>query len=141
MDEKARRLFDDYSAQRLKELFEKFGELEDVVIMSSRKRVFPIIAMPSKDAASSKLVHVAGSEPSHLQMPSLSPSESSKNLFLSRQQTQETDQKAIGMEVLQNQLKLQHADLIFAAVKDPSNIHLLVICSNGLEKIYSCFSN
>ncbi|KAI8570663.1 hypothetical protein RHMOL_Rhmol01G0053500 [Rhododendron molle] len=61
--------------------------------------------------------------------------------FLSRQQTQETDQKAIGMEVLQNQLKLQHADLIFAAVKDPSNIHLLVICSNGLEKIYSCFSN
>ncbi|KAI8570659.1 hypothetical protein RHMOL_Rhmol01G0053100 [Rhododendron molle] len=90
---------------------------------------------------SSKLVHVAGSEPSHLQMPSLSPSESSKNLFLSRQRTQETDQKAIGMEVLQNQLKLQHADLIFAAVKDPSNIHLLVICSNGLEKIYSCFSN
>ncbi|KAG5564347.1 hypothetical protein RHGRI_000519 [Rhododendron griersonianum] len=42
---------EDYSAQRLKELFEKFGELEDVVIMSSMKRGSAIFVMPSKDAA------------------------------------------------------------------------------------------
>ncbi|KAF7154252.1 hypothetical protein RHSIM_Rhsim01G0060400 [Rhododendron simsii] len=84
------------------------GQLEDVAIMSSRKRVFAIIAMPSKDAAvaaaTGPLKHVEpegtkpsnllgveyqlfedsvwekndteGSEPSHLQMPSLLPSES-----------------------------------------------------------------
>ncbi|KAF7129147.1 hypothetical protein RHSIM_Rhsim10G0197800 [Rhododendron simsii] len=45
--------------------------------------------------------------------------------------------QSIGMEVLQNQLKLQDSDLIFVAIKDPCNIRLLILCSNGLEKICS----
>ncbi|KAI8531045.1 hypothetical protein RHMOL_Rhmol11G0107400 [Rhododendron molle] len=47
--------------------------------------------------------------------------------------------QSIGMEILQNELKLEDSDLIFVAVKDPGNIRLLVLCSNGLEKMYSWF--
>ncbi|XP_057511882.1 uncharacterized protein LOC130794012 [Actinidia eriantha] len=45
---------DDYSAQRLRELFEKFGKVEDVVIKSSKKtlkRGSALVVMASKDAA------------------------------------------------------------------------------------------
>ncbi|GFZ00491.1 DNAJ heat shock N-terminal domain-containing protein [Actinidia rufa] len=45
---------DDYSAQRLRELFEKFGEVEDVVIKSSKKTLkkgSALVVMASKDAA------------------------------------------------------------------------------------------
>ncbi|KAL6997904.1 hypothetical protein U1Q18_008029 [Sarracenia purpurea var. burkii] len=42
---------EDYSAQRLRELFEKFGEVEDVVIKSSKNRGSALVVMASKDAA------------------------------------------------------------------------------------------
>ncbi|KAI8004640.1 hypothetical protein LOK49_LG08G00225 [Camellia lanceoleosa] len=40
---------EDYSAERLKELFGKFGEVEDVVIKSLKKRGSTVVVMASKD--------------------------------------------------------------------------------------------
>ncbi|XP_052205311.1 uncharacterized protein LOC127810096 isoform X2 [Diospyros lotus] len=42
---------EDYSAQQLRELFEKFGEVEDVVIKSQKKKGCALVVMASKDAA------------------------------------------------------------------------------------------
>ncbi|KAF7132190.1 hypothetical protein RHSIM_Rhsim09G0155200 [Rhododendron simsii] len=43
----------------------------------------------------------------------------------------------IGMEVLQNRLRLQDSDLVFVAIKNPSEIRLLVLSSDRSEKM--CF--
>ncbi|CAH9075232.1 unnamed protein product [Cuscuta epithymum] len=40
----------DYTAQRLRELFGKFGEVEDVVIRSSKRKGSALVVMASKDA-------------------------------------------------------------------------------------------
>lgn len=40
-----------YTSKRLRELFEKFGEVDDVVINSSKKKGSALVAMVSKDAA------------------------------------------------------------------------------------------
>ncbi|KAI8546021.1 hypothetical protein RHMOL_Rhmol07G0083300 [Rhododendron molle] len=45
----------------------------------------------------------------------------------------------IGMEVLQNRLRLQDSDLVFIAVKDPSDIWLFVLSSYGSEQMYFWF--
>ncbi|KAI8567373.1 hypothetical protein RHMOL_Rhmol02G0117100 [Rhododendron molle] len=45
----------------------------------------------------------------------------------------------IGMEVLQDGLRIQDSDLIFVAVKDPSDIRLFVLSSDGSEKMYFWF--
>lgn len=50
----------DYSAQRLKDLFQKFGEVKDVVIRSSKKKGSAIIEMASKDAAVAATGSVCG---------------------------------------------------------------------------------
>ncbi|KAK6121735.1 hypothetical protein DH2020_044518 [Rehmannia glutinosa] len=42
---------EDYTAQRLREIFEEFGAVEDVVIKSSRKKGSALVVMASKDAA------------------------------------------------------------------------------------------
>ena len=42
---------EDYTAERLREVFEKFGEVEDVVIKSSRKKGSALVVMASKEAA------------------------------------------------------------------------------------------
>lgn len=42
---------EDYTSQRLKELFEQFGVVEDVVIKNSKKKGSALIVMASKDAA------------------------------------------------------------------------------------------
>ncbi|KAG5524306.1 hypothetical protein RHGRI_031093 [Rhododendron griersonianum] len=47
--------------------------------------------------------------------------------------------QSIGMGNLQNQLMLEDSDVIHVFVKDSDNIRLLVLCSNGLEKMYSWF--
>lgn len=49
----------DYTAVNLRELFESFGGVEDVVIRSkgSRKKGSAIIVMSSKDAAVSSIPH------------------------------------------------------------------------------------
>lgn len=43
------RIGEDYSAESLRELFEKFGEVEDAVIKSLKKRVNALIVMATKD--------------------------------------------------------------------------------------------
>ncbi|KAI8532723.1 hypothetical protein RHMOL_Rhmol11G0235600 [Rhododendron molle] len=45
----------------------------------------------------------------------------------------------IGMEILQNRLRLQDSDLVFVAIKDSSDIRLLVLSSDGYEKMYFWF--
>lgn len=42
---------EDYTAQRLREIFENFGAVEDVVIKSSKKKGSALVVMASKDAA------------------------------------------------------------------------------------------
>ncbi|KAG5534654.1 hypothetical protein RHGRI_015808 [Rhododendron griersonianum] len=44
--------------------------------------------------------------------------------------------QSTGMENLQNQLMVEDSDVIHVFVKDSDNIRLLVLCSNGLEKMY-----
>ncbi|KAJ4965399.1 hypothetical protein NE237_017248 [Protea cynaroides] len=53
---------EDYSALRLKELFGKFGDVEDVVIRSNgtKKRRSALVVMASKDAALSALGNMCG---------------------------------------------------------------------------------
>uniref|UniRef100_A0A5B7B132 Putative DnaJ domain-containing protein n=1 Tax=Davidia involucrata TaxID=16924 RepID=A0A5B7B132_DAVIN len=51
---------EDYSAQRLRELFEKFGEVEDVVIKSSKKKGSALVVMASKNAAVAATGSVCG---------------------------------------------------------------------------------
>lgn len=41
----------DYTAERLRELFSKFGEVEDVVIKGSKKKRSALVVMATKDAA------------------------------------------------------------------------------------------
>lgn len=41
----------DYTAHRLREIFEKFGAVEDVVIKSSKKKGSALVVMASKDSA------------------------------------------------------------------------------------------
>ncbi|KAK6916755.1 DnaJ domain [Dillenia turbinata] len=42
---------EDYSSERLRQIFEKFGKVEDVVIKSSKKKCSALVVMASKDAA------------------------------------------------------------------------------------------
>ncbi|XP_057966411.1 uncharacterized protein LOC131156614 [Malania oleifera] len=54
------RVGEDYDAKRLRELFEKFGGVEDVVIKSSKKRGSAIVVMASRDAAVAATGNVLG---------------------------------------------------------------------------------
>lgn len=49
-----------YTSKRLRELFEKFGEVDDVVINSSKKKGSALVAMVSKDAAAAVIGNVLG---------------------------------------------------------------------------------
>lgn len=51
---------EDYTAQRLRELFSEFGEVEDVVIKSSKKKGSALVVMSSKDAANASCGNVLG---------------------------------------------------------------------------------
>ncbi|XP_055823358.1 uncharacterized protein LOC129891903 isoform X3 [Solanum dulcamara] len=51
---------EDYTAQRLRELFSEFGEVEDVVIKSSKKKGSALVVMSSKDAAKASRGNVLG---------------------------------------------------------------------------------
>ncbi|KAK2967167.1 hypothetical protein RJ640_005211 [Escallonia rubra] len=55
------KLGENYSAQKLKELLERFGGVEDVVIKSSKKRGSALVVMASKDAAVAATRSVCGS--------------------------------------------------------------------------------
>ncbi|KAK4372343.1 hypothetical protein RND71_007727 [Anisodus tanguticus] len=51
---------EDYTAQKLTELFSEFGEVEDVVIKSSKKKGSALVDMSSKDAAKASCGNVLG---------------------------------------------------------------------------------
>ncbi|KAK4424031.1 DnaJsubfamily C member 10 [Sesamum alatum] len=51
---------EDYTAHRLREIFEKFGAVEDVVIKSSKKKGSALVVMASKDAAVAATGNVLG---------------------------------------------------------------------------------
>ncbi|KAJ4829551.1 hypothetical protein Tsubulata_017161 [Turnera subulata] len=51
---------EDYSAEKLRELFSRFGEVEDVVIKSSKKKGSAIVVMATKDAAVAATGTVSG---------------------------------------------------------------------------------
>ncbi|KAL3845810.1 hypothetical protein ACJIZ3_003213 [Penstemon smallii] len=51
---------EDYTAQRLREFFEKFGVVEDVVIKSTKKKGSALVVMGSKDAAVTATGNVLG---------------------------------------------------------------------------------
>ncbi|KAL3843338.1 hypothetical protein ACJIZ3_000741 [Penstemon smallii] len=51
---------EDYTAQRLREIFEKFGVVEDVVIKSTKKKGSALVVMASKDAAVTATGNVLG---------------------------------------------------------------------------------
>ncbi|XP_062143305.1 uncharacterized protein LOC133851027 [Alnus glutinosa] len=58
---------EDYTAEGLRELFSKFGEVDDVVIKSSKKKGSALVVMATKDAA----VAATGSVCGHLSNPLL----------------------------------------------------------------------
>ncbi|KAI4354715.1 hypothetical protein L6164_003561 [Bauhinia variegata] len=58
---------EDYSAEKLRELFSKFGEVEDVVIKGSKKRGSALVVMKTKEGA----VAATGSVSGHLSNPLL----------------------------------------------------------------------
>lgn len=47
---------EDYTAEKLRELFSRFGEVEDVVVRSSKKKGSALVVMATKDAAVSYLL-------------------------------------------------------------------------------------
>jgi DnaJ family protein C protein 17 len=48
---------EDYSADKLRELFSKFGEVEDVVIKGNKKKGSALVVMATKQGAVSFLFH------------------------------------------------------------------------------------
>ncbi|KAL7218605.1 hypothetical protein ACSBR2_011801 [Camellia fascicularis] len=68
------RIGEDYSAESLRELFEKFGEVEDVVIKSSKKRGNALLVMATKDAMVSAARNVYGNLSNPLRVLPLQPS-------------------------------------------------------------------
>ncbi|KDP39310.1 hypothetical protein JCGZ_01067 [Jatropha curcas] len=52
---------EDYTLERLKELFLKFGQVEDVVISSSKKKRSALVQMATKEAAVAAMGSVSGS--------------------------------------------------------------------------------
>lgn len=52
---------EDYTAERLREIFSEFGKVEDVVIKSSKKKGSALVVMATKDAAGAATGSVCGS--------------------------------------------------------------------------------
>ncbi|KAJ9560711.1 hypothetical protein OSB04_005871 [Centaurea solstitialis] len=67
----------DYSAQRLRELFETFGEVKDVVIRSSKKKGSALVVMATKEAAIAATGTVCGDLSNPLLVIPLQPAVSS----------------------------------------------------------------
>ncbi|KAL2537807.1 DNAJ heat shock N-terminal domain-containing protein [Forsythia ovata] len=67
---------EDYTAQRLREIFEEFGVVEDVVIKSSKKKGSALVVMGSKDAAVAATGNVLGDLSNPLLVLPLEPASS-----------------------------------------------------------------
>ncbi|CAA3021599.1 dnaJ homolog subfamily C member 17 [Olea europaea subsp. europaea] len=69
----------DYTVQRLREIFEEFGLVEDVVIKSSKKKGSVLVVMVSKDAADAAIGNVLGDLSNPLLVLPLQPASSPVN--------------------------------------------------------------
>ncbi|KAL8538812.1 hypothetical protein ACS0TY_000717 [Phlomoides rotata] len=67
---------EDYTAQRLREIFEEFGDVEDVVIKSSKKKGSGLVVMASKDDAVAATGNVLGNLSNPLTVLPLQPASS-----------------------------------------------------------------
>ncbi|KAL8540052.1 hypothetical protein ACS0TY_001590 [Phlomoides rotata] len=67
---------EDYTAQRLREIFEEFGDVEDVVIKSSKKKGSALVVMASKDDAVAATGNVLGNLSNPLLVLPLQPASS-----------------------------------------------------------------
>ncbi|KAL3539107.1 hypothetical protein ACH5RR_002473 [Cinchona calisaya] len=74
---------EDYTACRLREIFSKFGEVEDVVIKSSKKKGSALIVMASKDAAAAPIGNVLGDLSNPLLVLPLKPAQTTTSPIFS----------------------------------------------------------
>ncbi|KAK6253886.1 hypothetical protein QUC31_015606 [Theobroma cacao] len=80
---------EDYTAQKLRELFSRFGEVEDIVIKSSKKKGSALVVMATKEAAIAATGSVSGSLSNPLLVVPLNPAVVSD--FPAPQKAEETD--------------------------------------------------
>ncbi|XVF00845.1 hypothetical protein REPUB_Repub04eG0037100 [Reevesia pubescens] len=81
---------DDYTAEKLRELFSRFGEVEDVVVKSSKKKGSALVVMATKDAAVAATGSVSGSLSNPLLVVPLKPAVAAAE-FPAPQKAEETD--------------------------------------------------
>lgn len=82
---------EDYSSHRLREIFHEFGEVEDVVIKSSKKKGSALVVMASNDAAVAAVGNVLGSLSNPLLVLPLKPAQTTP-IFSSGQDDVEPDE-------------------------------------------------
>ncbi|KAJ0010959.1 hypothetical protein Pint_33547 [Pistacia integerrima] len=80
---------EDYTAERLKKVFSQFGQVEDVVIKSSKKKGSALVVMSTKDAMVAATGSVCGSLSNPLLVLPLQPAVATE--FTSAQSCEETD--------------------------------------------------
>ncbi|XP_044489390.1 dnaJ homolog subfamily C member 17-like [Mangifera indica] len=80
---------EDYSAERLKEIFAEFGQVEDVVIKSSKKKGSALVVMSTKDAVVAATGSVCGSLSNPLLVLPVQPAVATE--FTSSQSCAESD--------------------------------------------------
>ncbi|XP_022748498.1 dnaJ homolog subfamily C member 17-like [Durio zibethinus] len=80
---------DDYTAEKLRELFSRFGEVEDVVVKSSKKKGSALVVMATKEAAVAATGNVSGSLSNPLLVVPLKPAIAPE--FPAMQKAEETD--------------------------------------------------
>ncbi|GAB4850554.1 hypothetical protein Ancab_029863 [Ancistrocladus abbreviatus] len=86
----------DYSAEGLRELFGKFGEVEDVVIRSSKKKGSALVVMASKEAAVAAMGIVSGDISNPLLVLPLKPAATTIHSSPSAQRPEEPEGPAVG---------------------------------------------
>ncbi|KAJ0040119.1 hypothetical protein Pint_27889 [Pistacia integerrima] len=80
---------EDYTAERLKKIFSEFGQVEDVVIKSSKKKGSALVVMSTKDAMVAATGSVCGSLSNPLLVLPLQPAVATE--FTSAQSREETN--------------------------------------------------
>ncbi|XP_012833708.1 PREDICTED: dnaJ homolog subfamily C member 17 [Erythranthe guttata] len=84
----------DYTAKMLKEIFEEFGDVEDVVIKSSKKKGSALVVMASKDSAVSATGNMLGNISNPLLVLPLQPAPSP--VVFSHEKKNESDGPKLG---------------------------------------------
>ncbi|XVE48819.1 hypothetical protein DITRI_Ditri01bG0033000 [Diplodiscus trichospermus] len=80
---------EDYTAAKLRELFSRFGEVEDIVLKSSKKKGSALVVMATKEAAVAATGSVIGSLSNPLLVVPLKPAVAAE--FPAPQKAEETD--------------------------------------------------